>query len=133
MIHVTATVAGRITYDPELKKSAKDNPYVHLTLEERVGHGEHTRAQTIHVWAWGNLAEQLNEAGVGKGSLIWVSGSLELSDFIRRDGTHDKALKLKLKDWGPVGPEEKADIPIPEKNDIGPAGVIDGERETLPY
>ena len=35
-----------------------------------------------------------------KGSLIWVSGSLELEEYTKNDGeTHDKRLKLKLDDW----------------------------------
>ena len=119
-------------YDPELKKSEKGNPYLYLKLDERIGYGEHMRTQTVNVWAWGNLAEQLNEAGIGKDSLIWASGSLELSDFVKRDGTHDKALKLKLKDWGPVGSETKAGFPPSDQDAAGMAEVIDGERETLP-
>ncbi len=79
------------------------------------------------------MAKQLHEAGVGKGSQIWVSGSLELTDFVKKDGvTHDKALKLKLRDWGPAGSETKADFPRPDQHDAALAGVIDGEREALP-
>lgn len=46
------------------------------------------------------MARQL-AGGVGKGSVLWVSGSLELEEYAKKDGvTRDKRLKLKLKDWG---------------------------------
>ena len=132
MIDVIALTAGRVQTDPELKTSTKNNPYLHLTLIERIGTGEHARTQYIHVWAFGQLAVQLHEAGVGKDSLIWVSGSLELSDFLRSDGrTRDKALKLILKEWGPLVSETQVDIPnrLPSPEEIG---VIDGDRVSLP-
>ena len=130
---VTAFSVGRVISDPELKTSAKDNPYLRLTLMERIGNGEYARMQYIQVWAWGVLARQLHDAGVGKGSQIWVFGSLELTDFMKKDGvTHDKALKLKLKEWGQAGSENIADNAFPHPFDPGKAGVIDGDRELLP-
>lgn len=118
---------------PELKTSAKGNPYTRFSFAERVGYGENVHTQYIQVWAWGNMARQLIDAGVRKGSLIWVSGSLELEEYTRQDGvTRDKRLKLKLNNWGyaPAAqrqeqyPNHAQDVPIPE--------VIDGEREALP-
>ena len=85
------------------------------------------------MWAWGAMARQLISEGVGKGSALWVSGSLELEEYTKKDGvTHDKRLKLKLKDWGfaPAGqrqerrPDQTKDLPPPE--------TVDGEREDLP-
>ena len=100
---------------------------------ERIGNGEYARMQYIQVWAWGVLARKLLEAGVGKGSQIWVFGSLELTDFMKKDGvTHDKALKLKLKEWGQAGSENIADNAFSGPSDFGKAGVIDGDRELLP-
>ena len=130
---VTALSVGRVVSDPELRTSAKDNPYLRLTLMERIGIGEHARMQYIQVWAWGALARQLHDAGVSKGSQIWVSGSLELADFVKKDGvTHDKALKLKPREWGHVGSENIADNALSGPSGFGIAGVIDGDRETLP-
>lgn len=87
--------------------------------------------QYISVWAWGTVARQLVSDGVGKGSVLWVSGSLELEEYTKKDGvTHDKRLKLKLKDWGfpPASQEPRHDqpknAPLPE--------IVDGEREALP-
>ena len=92
---------GKVISNLELKASAKQNLYIHFTLVEQIGYGEQMHSQFIHVWAWGYQAEQLKRLGVRKGSIIWVSGALELEEFVNRDGsTRDKQLKLKLTDWG---------------------------------
>ena len=91
---------GRVVSELELKTSAKQVPYVCFSIAERVGYGKTAHTQYISVWAWGAMARQL-AGGVGKGSVLWVSGSLELEEYAKKDGvTRDKRLKLKLKDWG---------------------------------
>ena len=124
---------GRVVSDLELKTSQKNVPYLCFPIAERVGYGSSAHTQYISVWAWGAMVRQLISEGVGKGSALWVSGSLELEEYTKKDGvTHDKRLKLKLKDWGftPAGqpqerrPDQAKDIPSPE--------TVDGEREDLP-
>ena len=124
---------GRVMSDLELKTSQKNVPYLCFPVAERVGYGSSAHTQYISVWAWGAMARQLVSEGVGKGSVLWVSGSLELEEYTKKDGvTHDKRLKLKLKDWGfaPAGqrqerrPDQAKDLPPPE--------TVDGEREELP-
>ena len=137
MSHLVAI--GRVTADLELKMSVRQNPYIQFSLVEQIGYGETARTQYIQVWAWGVLTQQLLDRSVRKGSLISVSGSLELEEYTKKDGvTRDKGLRLELSDWGFVpsqgrtgqSPGQTADtaqrpIPIPD-------GTIDGERETLP-
>ena len=130
---VTAFIVGQVQSDPELKTSAKDNPYLQMTLMERIGSGEHARMQYIQAWAWGETARQLHNAGVSKGSRIWAFGSLELTDFLKQDGvTHDKALKLKLREWGHAGSENIADYAFSKPSGLGTAKVVDGDWESLP-
>ena len=78
---------GKVISNHELKASAKQNLYIHFTLVEQIGYGEQMHSQFIHVWAWGYQAEQLKRLGVRKGSIIWVSGALELEEFVNRDGS----------------------------------------------
>ena len=78
---------GKVISNLELKASAKQNLYIHFTLVEQIGYGEQMHSQFIHVWAWGYQAEQLKRLGVRKGSIIWVSGALELEEFVNRDGS----------------------------------------------
>ena len=123
---------GRVVSELELKTSAKQVPYVCFPIAERVGYGKTAHTQYISVWAWGAMARQLVGDGVGKGSVLWVSGSLELAEYAKKDGvTRDKRLKLKLKDWGLV-PGQPAQGEPGQDQSIPPPGTIDGEREDLP-
>ena len=87
-------VIGRVTADLELKTSINKHPYVRFDIAENIGSKEHRRTQYLQICAMGDDAERLVRARVKKGSLIWVSGSLELEVYTRRDGvTTDKRLK----------------------------------------
>ena len=86
-------VIGRVTADLELKTSINKHPYVRFDIAENIGSKEHRRTQYLQICAMGDDAERLVRARVKKGSLIWVSGSLELEVYTRRDGvTTDKRL-----------------------------------------
>ena len=125
---------GRVTADLELRESARKEPYVRFSLAENLGYGETARTQYFQVWTWGHLAEKLVKRKVRKGSLIWVSGSLELEEYTRSDGeTRDKRLKLKLDDWDYTPAfQSKTESGIPQSNPTVPVGTVDGEREALP-
>lgn len=123
---------GQVIYAPELKTSAAGKSYLRFTLKEWIGYGVSRHPQYTDVWAWGALAQQLSNTELKVGSMIWVSGSLELESYVKKDGkTHDKRLKLRLKDWGFVmennDPKENHGIP-----QVQSRPVIDGEREPLP-
>jgi single-stranded DNA-binding protein len=135
---------GRVTADFELQTSINDVPYVRFSLAERLGYGERARTQYLQVWAWREDAERLMKYKVKKGSLLWVSGSLELETFQKRDAkTKDRRLKVTLDNWGFV-PGGKASAPPPDTEaphvstspddaeQATPDGEIDGDREPLP-
>ena len=132
---------GRVVSDPELRTSAGQTPYAKFSIAERVGFGNHARDQYIRVWAWGPLATQLANAGVRTSALVWVSGSMELEEYTRRDtGQLDKQLKLTLRDWGylPSGNRKRQGAP-PSHSTTGTedaagdhAAIIYGDRENLP-
>jgi single-stranded DNA-binding protein len=135
---------GRVTADLEPQMSANGNNYVRFTIAENIGHGKSARTQYLQVWAWGDNAKHLINGKVKKGSLLWVSGSLELEAYQKRDGTADKRLKIILDSWGyiPIGkPQngavangstaaESAETDAPYET--SPGGEIDGDRENLP-
>lgn len=136
MSHLVAI--GRVTTDLELKKSVRQVPYIQFSLAEQIGYGELAHTQYIQVWAWGVMTQRLLDRKVRKGSLLSVSGSLELEEYTKKDGvTRDKRLKLKLTDWDFVpagwrGKSSKTTEDIPTCDGIGIADTIDGERESLP-
>ena len=124
---------GRVVSELELKTSQKSVPYVCFPIAERVGYGRTAHTQYISVWAWGAMARQLVSDGVGKGSALWVSGSLELEEYTKKDGvTHDKRLKLKLKDWGFTPAGQRQERRPGQIKDLPSPGIVDGEREDLP-
>ena len=126
-----AVVRGRVVSNLELKTSVNGNPYLLFSLAERIGYGETAHTQYYQVWAWGDAACQLDKQGVTTGSLIWVSGVLELVDYIQKDGTtKDKRLKITLKDWGAPPKQGGVFSTLPEA--VSPPQVIDGERDMLP-
>lgn len=132
-------VIGRVTADLELKTSATQNPYVRFDVAERIGNRQNFRTQFFQTCAWGGDAQRLSKAGVKKGSLIWISGSLELEEFVKRDGqTKDKRLKVLLDNWGfvPVGKAKGSDGARTNDASEMPAPVfeagIDGDRDPLP-
>ena len=79
------------------------------------------------------------KAHAKKGSLIWVTGSLELEPYTKRDGISiDKRMKILLDNWGfvPVGRAGSSkQEPTPPEPKIPPKQEydgIDGERDALP-
>lgn len=131
---------GRVVNDLELKTSVNHKAYVMFSLAERIGYGERARTQYFQVWAWGDMAQQLVKRGVTKGSLIWVSGVLELVDYTKKDGTtRDKQMKVTLRSWdfvpGTGQPNNKVGTakgaPKAQHEEPSPE-VIDGERDKLP-
>lgn len=135
---------GRVTADLELQSSANNVPYVRFSLAEKLGYGEQARTQYLQVWAWREDAARLIKRKVKKGSLLWVSGSLELETYQKQNGTiTDKRLKVTLDNWGFV-PGGKASATPPDTeaphvpsslNDAKqalPDSEIDGDRKLLP-
>ncbi len=124
----------------ELKRgiSIRKNPYILFSVAEHIGFGESARTQFYQVWVRGDLVRQIEKAGVKKGSLLMVSGSLELEEYTKKDGvTQDKRLKLMLTDWNYVPgrgriPSQAKGIPTEPTAHTAPDGIIDGERDNLP-
>ena len=123
------SVVGRIASDDiELKVSANNRPYLRFDLAERTGKGAYARTQYYQVVAFGAIASQFAQfakRGLCRGALISVEGTLELEDYLKRDGwTRDKRLKIIAFRWRYLQPGE---VKAPEQ-----APEIDGEREPLP-
>ena len=136
-------VIGRVTADLQIQESANKSPYVRFDLAENIGYGESRRTQYYQVWAWGGDAKHLVKRKVKKGSLIWLSGSLELVSYTKKDGeTKDKLMKVTFAngDFVPVShtaagispPPKDTPASPPPSDGLPPVGSIDGDREALP-
>lgn len=134
-----AIVIGRITADLEMKTSANGNPYVRFDIAENIGSKESSRPQYFQICAWSDDAKRLIKAHAKKGSLVWVSGSLELESYQKRDGTAtDKRMKILLDNWGfiPIGASKEHTRSLeqmpPATAAPKKAPKFDGDREPLP-
>ena len=71
-------VIGYVTQDIVLKQSRGGNAYAHFVLKEYISKN---RYQTYQVWIWENTLPKLKRFKIKKGSLIWITGSLEFVDY----------------------------------------------------
>ena len=130
------TVFGTVTEDLVLKHSQRNIAYISFHLREHLGNG---RFQTFQVWVWSSDADRIIRLGIHKGSLIWVSGSMELVDSTQQHGKErTKVLKIYCKDFGHLPRNKDEDQFAQHENSITEAGSIpapkelDGDRMQLP-
>ena len=135
-------VFGCVTADLQLKQSQKQTPYVCFDLAEHIGYGDGQRTIYYQVWAWREDALRLIRLKVKKGSMIWITGSLELVDCTSQNGNvKTKRLKISLDNCGymPSWQQKQQDGELTGGHgteagfhDPSPPKVLDGEREPLP-
>ena len=130
-------VLGRLTKDPELRKTNSDVSFAtfSLAVDNTAKEVDGTRGTLfLDCRIFGAQAESLAKY-TRKGSKVVVDGSLNQRNFSRRDGTKGKAIELyadsvTFLDPKPEEPQEPDVSEIPEDYD-GPydsAGSLDGEK-----
>ena len=130
-------VIGRITHDLNLKTSEKNNAYVRFDIAENIGSGQNMHPQYFQVCAWNEDAHRLVNANAKQGSLIWITGSLELEPYTKQDGiTIDKRMKIMLDNWGFVPTtrskyNRNSSRPKDSETTLGQESeVVDGDRDS---
>ena len=131
-------VFGRVEEDLVVKKSQKGSSYVCFSFKEQLGKG---RTQSYQVWAWNEDVSRLERLGVKKGSLLWITGTMQLVDCTEERGkVRTKVLKVFLTNWGYLPGKHPGQDPADAGNDTGPTldspsppmEAVDGDREALP-
>ena len=131
-------VFGRVEEDLVVKKSQKGSSYVCFSFKEQLGKG---RTQSYQVWAWNEDVSRLERLGVKKGSLLWITGTMQLVDCTEERGkVRTKVLKVFLTNWGYLPGKHPGQYPADAGNDTGPISdspsppmeAVDGDREALP-
>lgn len=125
---------GYVTQDIVQKQSQEGNAYVHFFLKEYLGK---SRYQTYQVWVWDNVVSKLQRLHIKKGSMIWVSGSLELVDCTVKGGQEKtKMLKVYCNDLGSIRYTPMANSSAESRNaesaSTGLPVELDGDRNQLP-
>ena len=133
-------LVGRLTKDPELRKTNSDVSFATFTLavDNRVREADGTRGTIfIDCRVFRDQAENMVKF-TRKGSMVAVDGSLNQRNFERRDGTKGKAIEiivdsvtfLEPKKDTPVEEPKFDDIQAPSNNNLD---SIDLPDDDLPF
>lgn len=102
------TILGRLTRDPELKKTGSDVSYARFCVAVDRGYvkeGEERKADFIDCTAWRNTAEFIAKY-FHKGDMIGVTGSIQTGTY-EKDGVKRKTCELVVREASFAG--KKAD------------------------
>lgn len=127
-------VIGFVAEDIVPRSSQKGNAYVYFFVKEYLGKG---RSQGYQVWVWENILPKLQRLKIKKGSLVWVTGSVELIDSTTKDGKEKtKFLRIYCTDIGIVLSRLSSQPPAKSRNaESASPGLpveLDGDRNQLP-
>lgn len=109
----TVTIAGRLTYEPELKHTAGGKPYCRFSIANtryfKGSDGERKEETAfINGILWGPPAEWLAQK-VGKGRPVIVEARLQSNEWTDKDGVKRRELSLNATKVTPLDWPEKAE------------------------
>ena len=126
---ITIVTVGRITKDLEAQKSRNGTIYLNFALAVNKGYGENAHVIYLQCWAFKDLAESLLTAKAKKGSLLQITGDMDVVEYQRKDGTKEFAPKIILTSWefSISNNKEKAEPHQP----AAPASICPAEMTTI--
>ena len=117
------SLTGRVTADLEPQNSQNGTPYVQFYVAVNKGYVEHQHPNFYQCVLFGKAVERAINAGVQKGSLLFITGDLDLVEYTRKSDGHKGTIpKITVYEWNYIPTGKKTD-------DAGTAAV---EAETLP-
>lgn len=136
-------LVGRLTKDPELKKSSSDTSYAifSIAVDNRMKDSDGTRGTLfLNCRVFGAQAENMFKQ-TRKGSKIAVDGSLNQRNFERKDGTKGKDIEVIVdnvtfldpksnEDNSSVDEPKFDDAPVSTSENLDPVNMSDDD---LPF
>lgn len=127
-------VVGFVTEDLFLRQGQKEPAYVRFLFKEQIGN---SRYQYYNVWVWGDLASHMIRLKIRKGSMLLLSGSLELATKASTDGKGQNVymnIHCKYFEFIPLRRTEKhpAESRNAESASPGLPVELNGDRDQLP-
>ena len=115
-------VLGRLTKDPELRKTNSDIAFAtfSLAVDNTIKEADGTRGTLfIDCRIFGSQAESLVKF-TRKGSKVAVDGSINQRNFVRQDGTKGKAIEIYADSvtFLDPKPEDNSNVKEPDVEDI---------------
>ena len=103
------------------------------------GYGEQEHANFYQCVLFGKAAERIVNAGARKGSLLFLTGDLDIVEFTRKDGTKGMIPKITVYEWSYVPGGKRAENSgnagsgAPAGTDNGFMNVEDCGENGLPF
>lgn len=120
------TLTGRVTADLEIQTSSNGTAYIQFNVAVNKGYGEQEHANFYQCVLFGKAAERLSKAGVKKGSLLFITGDLDLVEFTRKaDSSKGMIPKVTVYDWNYVPAGKRAESSNANTGSGAPAGTDD--------
>ena len=132
---------ARVTADFDLQTSQNKTQYVQFNVAVNKGFGEQEHANFFQCVLFGKAAERIINAGVRKGSLLFITGDLDLVEYTRKaDGSKGMIPKITVYEWNYVptgkrteGSNANADAGTPASADDGFMDMEDCGENGLPF
>lgn len=121
------TLTGRVTADLELQTSQNNTEYVQFNVAVNKGFGEQEHPNFYQCVLFGKAAERISKAGVKKGSLLFITGDLDLVEYTRKsDGSKGMIPKITVYEWNYTPTGKRAEGGNANTDSSAPAGTDDG-------
>ncbi len=102
MSMTSITLICRPTKDPELRTSPSGVTFTNLDVAVTKGYGDKEHPNYFRAFCKNEMAQRVINAGVKKGSLIYITGDLDIRPYTKKDGTIGLSNEITVFDWGYV-------------------------------
>jgi len=100
---IDVSTVGRVVGDIQLKSGKNGSQYTRFSIAVPKGYGEKKRTVYLDLIAFDATAKSLEAAKVKRGSLIMISGDMDVTEYPKKDGTKGKKCEVTVKGWSYVG------------------------------
>ena len=109
------SLTGRVTADLEPQNSQNGTPYVQFYVAVNKGYGEHQHPNFYQCVLFGKAVERAVNAGVQKGSLLFIAGDLDLVEYTgNQTGTKEPYPRSRYMNGITFPPARKRMMPAQE-------------------
>ncbi len=115
---------GRLTKDPELRRTGNQTPVCTFSIAVDNGYGENKHTDFINCVTWNRTAEFVSKYFT-KGKMIIVIGRISARSWEGQDGKRNYATEVVASEVS-FG-ESKSENPSAAKDDFTPLDVIDDD------
>lgn len=124
------TLTGRVTADLELQTSPNGTDYIQFNVAVNKGYGEQEHANFYQCVLFGKATERIIKAGVKKGSLLFITGDLDLVEYTRKaDGSKGMIPKITVYEWNYISTGKRAEGSNANADSGASASANDGFME----